>query len=212
MGWDILGDVIDIGGDLLSGWSSYESKKDQQEMYEDKSKASAKTAKLNAENVRKAAERNAELSVYDASVAVKNANAAFKSYENENRSFILQAGQLLGQQRTNYAKSGVAVGTGTPLEVNVKTSQELVRDALLIKYNGKTAANQQKDLANRYKKVADNTLEQAIEHAALIEEAGVYDASYYAKAADATGDAAIYGGISSGLNTLYNTGTEQGWW
>jgi hypothetical protein len=212
MGWlDIAGDVIGIGAGIADTYSSYKSNKDREDFYDDQAKISAKTAKRNAENVRKAAERNAELSVYDASVAIKEANQAFKSSENEARGFILQAGQFLGQQRTNYAKSGVAVSTGTPLEVNVKSGRELVRDALIIKYNGKTAANRAKEIANRYKKVSEVTLENAAEHAALIEEAGAYDSSYYGKMADASGTAAIFSGASTGLSNLYNIGTNRGW-
>lgn len=201
--------LIGLGADI---YQSYQSEKDAEDYYDSQARLTQAQAEQNATNIRNAAISNAELSIYDRGVAVKEANEAFKAGELEARNQLYTTGKILAAQKANYGKSGVALGMGTPLEVVSRTASEIVRDALLIKYNGKTASNRSKELANRYKKVAETDLENAFAHAALVEEAGIYDASYYSQRADASGSAALYSTTATAFQGTYDLGYREGWW
>lgn len=83
---------------------------------------------------------NAGLKLQDAQVAEEegkyNAFLAAEDARISEANFREEGNKLESTQRTNYAKSGVAV-TGSPLAVMAETAAELELDALTIRYGGK---------------------------------------------------------------------------
>lgn len=199
-----IGDAIKLGGQVLGMFSEKEKSEDKAYHYKQQSRISKETAKKNAENIRQAAKRNAELSIFDAKVALREAEAIQKSTMVDLRNHIEFSGKLLGSQRAAAGKSGIAVGTGTPLEVEAYTKGELMRDAIVIRYNGMKASQAAKTLAKRYKESADMTLENAAEHAALIEEAGVLDSNYYGDLSDSAKDEGFWNLLGQGAELAYD--------
>lgn len=82
------------------------------------------------------ADFNSRQSGINAVIAQQNADARSKALRKSGR-------QLTGQQRTQYAKSGVRL-EGTALEVMAKTMENIELDAINIKQQGKFEAQQHK--------------------------------------------------------------------
>ena len=160
MGWtDIVSSVAKVGGAVI-GMIGDKKKSDAAQDYADKQ----------GDATLEAAQVNKELSLYDASIAEKEATEAFLQY---NRNIILHnrmSTQLMGKQRTTYAKSGVIPGTGTPMDVQIRTGQELAEDAAVIKYEGQKAVERRRGIAQRYRLLAEKGLRDAGNTASLLHD------------------------------------------
>ncbi len=163
-----IDEVLSIGGAAAGLFSSIGA-----------SGAASDTAHANAKAAKAAAKANAEISEYDATVAEKDAIAAEFQAGVAFQQHQTKVDSLLSNQRARYAKSGVVVNAGTPLEVMVKTAGDAAKDAELIKYNGLTKAQRYRSLASRYRMLADAGLRDAAMQAANIEEAGEYESRGY---------------------------------
>lgn len=156
-GW--VSGAVSIGGSLIDYFAS-EEEKDAIEDAADRQEAEALRVAL----------ANKKISLYDARIARRiGMNRRFEAdakagmmYDN------LQA--LLAAQRTRYAKSGVALKSGTPITVMENTTRNAAKDIMNIKYKGKTAQQEANDLAERYKLLGNKGLRDAAATSALIQE------------------------------------------
>lgn len=160
MGW---GEVI---GGLVQGYSSYKESEAVEDRYD-----------AQADSITSSAAANAAISEYDATVAEKDAmeieiqaGLALKQHKKKIVS-------LISSQRAGFGKAGVAINTGSALDVMANTAKEGARDAEVIMYNGKTARERQLSLAKRYRMLAGANLRDAAAQASLIEDAGDFTAS-----------------------------------
>jgi hypothetical protein len=186
-GW---GDLIDIGGKAIG-------------LYGEKRKAddAKKTAKKQAKEVKRAAEANKELSLYDASVAAKDAFAFEQSAADSLAVHMGQVDKVLGQATARLGKSGVAVGSGSALELQQRIISEGARDAEILQHNGLTGYERRMSAAQRYKMLADKGLRDAAAHASLIEDAGRSEQiGHYWNAA------------GRGVDLFDTIGQSEGWW
>ncbi len=69
-----------------------------------------------------------------------------------------QKGLFLGRQKAQYAKSGVVVGTGSPLDVLADTASQFEQDIYNTKYNTQIGVNQNTGQANYLRKSAKNAV------------------------------------------------------
>jgi len=165
------------------------------------SSAATDTANANAAAIAKTAADNAAISRYDASVARGEADEAYLKTNQE----LAQARQygdfFLSNQKARYGKSGVAVGTGTPLTTMAKTQDEFLEDERTIAYEGLKDSQRAESLAVRYDKLAVFGLRDAAAQASLTIQAG-QDRS----------NAAILGGLTQAAGQTYQYGSNAGWW
>jgi len=154
----------------------------------------------NAAEVQRAAAANAQLSLYDASVAEKDAMAVLFQTGVSLGIQLRETQRILSSQRATYGKAGVAVGTGSPLEVMARSAEAAARDTEMIKYEGRTAAERRRSLAARYRLLASHGLRDAAAQAVLIEDA----------ARDRSKAYWIKGGTDL-FKDLTNIGQREGW-
>jgi hypothetical protein len=176
-------------GTGISAWSSYKQGQAAEERYEDQ-----------ARNTQQVAAHNAEISLMDATVAEKDAVAAEQAYGRKLRAHMRQVDQVLGKARTGYGKAGVVTSSGSALDTLVDIARAGAEDAALITNEGKTAYERGKNVAARYRRLADFGLRDAAFQAGLLESAGADAASF------GRWDAA--GKLAEGL---YDYGESEGW-
>jgi len=164
-------------------------------------KAAKEQAKEQSAQVVQSAEQNRQISLRDAGVAEKDAMALEVSAGLALRSHLKSAERLVSYQRAKFAKAGVAVGTGTPLEVVAQTAGELAFDAEVLRYEGQTRADRARSLAQRYRMLADAGLRDAAAQAALIEDAGQERSTAY-----------LLSGAAKAVGQGYDIGKGFGWW
>lgn len=188
MGW------LDVGVSLVStGLDLWNSSK-QSDAADDYGRDAAAATKA-------AAEANANISRYDASVAEKTAASIKFRTEEEIRQQLETVDLVLSKQRTGYSKRGVVASTGTALDVQVETFKKGMQDLQMIKYNGKTAEQEAKSLAERYRMLADAGLRDSAAQASLIESA-------WSQRADNI-QTSGWANFAVGVNDF---GTQMGWW
>jgi hypothetical protein len=186
-GW--LDDIIGIGGALFDMYGTYqagESAKDQGDKQ--------------AEIYERTAKANAKLSMFDAEVArlsglgmeAKADYVAGQTYQ--------KAQEILASQTARYAKSGVAVKTGTPLDVERETAREAASEIAMIKYNGQTAKQKALAEAEKYKLAAENGLYLGNLQATLAQIAAEDRAETY-----------MWQNISGLFKNAYSLGKDSGW-
>jgi len=108
--------------------------------------------------IRSGQQQNA-LSQYNAALGQQGAQVALD--EAQYNSFIEQeaagiaefqtrkaGARLLGKQKVSYAKSGVVITSGSPLEVMAQTASDIEVDALTIRHAGKLRSNAAKYSGN----------------------------------------------------------------
>jgi hypothetical protein len=130
--------------------------------------ATEKQAEQQAESITATAESNRRISLYDAAAAEEEADAVRESVGREIALFARKGNALLAAQKTLYAKSGVATGTGTPLQTMSRTGLEMAKTADLIRYEGETTAKRAESLAQRYRLLAAAGMRDAAAQAALV--------------------------------------------
>ncbi|WP_028313219.1 hypothetical protein [Desulfatibacillum aliphaticivorans] len=141
--------------------------------------AAESAGKAQAAAIVQAAEANAEISRYDAEVAREDAKEAVFQTSVAVELSAKTMDKILGQQKARFAKSGVMVNTGTPLEVMAQTAVDAATDTELTKYNGLKTRDRQLALAKRYEMMADAGLADAAAQAYAIESAASDRASGY---------------------------------
>lgn len=185
----MIGSLIQAGGSLLGIFGKVGQGEAAEDYYDDL-----------ADEQRRVAEVNRQISLEDASVAEKDAFFAEQSAALALSIHMKKLDHILGSQKARYAKSGVAVGSGSPLETMMSTLEDGLKDAKTIIYNGKTAAERRRDLARRYRKLAEAGLREAAAQAALLEDAGAAEKRGWLFSAG--------GDLAQGIFAL---GEEMGW-
>lgn len=184
MGWvGTAATVVGAGVGIWSSLSAAESAEDQ--------------ASDQAREKKRIAAQNKELAYEDALIAESEA----AKIENTAGYIIKQKNEMsdrvLGTQMARYAKSGVVAGSGTPTQVMETSKRNMDQDIQMVKYNGKTAAEEKRDLAVRFRKMGDAGLSTAIYQGMLLESAAADQATAYKTQA-----------ISTGLITLGTVATQ----
>ena len=166
----------------------------------DAEKATKKQADRQADEVERVAQANRDISLYDAAVARRMGIQQRFEYEAQAGLMYKDMQALLASQRTRYAKSGVALKSGSPVDVMEETLTNAGSDIMNIKYKGTTAKAKADSLAARYKLLADKGLRDAAAQASLIEEA----------ASDQV-DALKWQKYTGTLGKVYTVGKEYEW-
>jgi len=156
-----IGSVLNIASFGLSAVSTFLGAKKSEDQ-----------AEAQASQVQAAAAENRRISLYDASVADDDARATEYAAGLALRSHLKKAERLVSSQRARFAKAGVVVSSGSPMDVIAETAGELAFDAEVLRYEGQTRADRYRSLASRYRMLADAGLRDAAAQAALIEDAG----------------------------------------
>lgn len=185
-----IGAIIGLVGIGASIWGASQS-----------ASAASSAADANAAAVQQTAAHNASISNYDAQVTYGEAQEAFMKTNTELAQHRIQGDLFLATQKTNYAKSGVAVGTGTPLEVMSRTHDEFMKDQLTILNEGKKQVERSESLAYRFLKLGEYGQRDAAAQAGYIQQAG----------ADRSTGAYLSGAATAATQT-YQLGFQQGWW
>jgi hypothetical protein len=115
-----------------------------------------------------------------------------------------QTKQLLGRQRSLYAKAGVSIGEGSPLEIIASTAGEGEREALMIRREGE----EEKKLLRWYAKIARKAGRMAFYSGMTSGTVGLSGMVAGGVAGGATGG--LSGGISGALQGGQGGGA-QGW-
>jgi len=158
--WDWVGPVLQGVGTVLD-WQGNEQAQDDAEDYAD-----AQAAEL-----ARVAAANAELSYRDAETAMRLGQK--KNFEANAKAGLMYNNlqKLSATQRTRYAKSGVNIKEGSPVEVMEETVAAGAKDIMNIKYGGKSAQSEANSLARRYVTLAENGMRDAAAQASLIQDA-----------------------------------------
>jgi hypothetical protein len=174
----------------VSLFSAFKSKEDTED-----------NAEANASEVERAAQANREISLYDAQVAEEAAQQeSFKSgvemlYNAD------KVDKFLSTQKAAYSTTGISLSSVSAQEVMRESRVKAVVDMELVKWNGQKAYEAKRDLARRYRLLADKGLRDAAASATLILEAGKDEATgNYLK------------GVSNALPAIKSFGDSAGWW
>lgn len=227
---DIL-NIVSTGVNLISGWNEAD---EIEERGEEQAAETIRVAGINAENVKWAADANAALMEYDAQIAEWNAGYLWEDamerariieydYTEQVRQHMNRVNAIMGQQEADYAKAGVAVSVGSPVDAMAKSAYEGAKDADNIKWRGSNAKRQVKTQAfgkafnlaaqaEGFRRGAAVSLEEAARKASLIEEVAASGAAYQIQSTDAQATATRWGAVGSGMSGLYQAGTTAGWW
>jgi hypothetical protein len=186
MSW--LGGALQLGGaalGLIGSHNAAESAKDQ--------------AKDQAKEYKRAAEANSKISRYDAEVAENNALAEHAATVAQFKKHYYDTNRLLASQRASFAKAGVSVGTGTPVNVFGDTARRAYEDGQTILHEGQNAVERFKSQAKRFRMLADSGLRDAAAQASLLRSAASDRATgYYIQ------------GATTFASNLYNFDNEFG--
>lgn len=153
--------IVSVGSSLLGG------------------SAASDQAKAQAKAIKKAAKENAKISRYDSAVAEKDAQAIYNRTVAEFEQHYSNVNKLISVQKTKYAKSGVSIGEGSPMDVIANTAKRGYLDGQTLLNNGKNAVERKKSLAQRYEMLADAGLRDAAAAASNIRDAGADQALSY---------------------------------
>jgi hypothetical protein len=185
----VIGTGLQIGGAIAGGVASYNA-----------ASAAEDQADAQAAELQRVAKENAKISRYDATVAEEQARAEYDTTVAEFKKHYFDVNKLLAEQKTRFAKGGVAGGTGTPLSVRGNTAKRAYEDGQILLHNGENAVQRQKSLAKRYRMLADAGLRDSAAQASMIRDAGTDAAtSYYVS------------GATNLLNDMYKIGDSFGW-
>lgn len=184
-----IGTILQVGGGVMewiSGSEAEEAKKD--------------AAKRQAEEYQRVAEANRAISLYDAEVARRSGLQQRFEHDAQAGFLYRDLKNLMSTQRTRFAKSGVSIGEGSPVDVIEETLVNGAKDIMNLKYKGDTAKAKADSLANRYIALADQGLRDAAAQASLVEAA----------ASDAV-ESMRWEKYGSAAKKIYNIGKEYEW-
>jgi len=155
-----IGDAVGLAGTVLGYFGS-----------EDEKKAVSKAADRQEAELIRVAMANKEISLYDANAA-RNIGIT-RRFEADAEAGIMYNNmqKLLSAQRVRFAKSGVALKMGTPVDVMERTTRAAAKDIMNIKYKGRSAKAEADSLAQRYKLLGDKGMRDSAATASLIQEA-----------------------------------------
>lgn len=158
MSWGTVLSLVGIGASI---WGSSQS-------------ASAATNQANAQaaSIAETAAHNASISRYDAAVTRREGEEYWYKTNKELEQHREAGDRFLSTQRSRFAKSGVAVDTGTPLETMARTEDEFIADEKMIAYEGLKDIQTAESLATRYDHLATFGLRDAAAQATLVAQAG----------------------------------------
>lgn len=185
-----MDDILKFGGFAVDQYA----REEQQESLED-------ITKKQIEELKTAADVNAGLLNYDADVAEENAISS------RNRGDIAylrnkqKTDEVIATQTARYAKSGVSVDSGTPVDVAMKTAEKGFVEGLMMRNNARVEAEQYMSLAEKKRLAATETLRRAAAQANIAEEAMEDKLT-----------ALEYSQWSSGGQFIYQTGVQDQWW
>jgi len=165
------------------------------------SSAANDAANANAAAIAQTAAHNAAISRGDAAVAHKGAQEHWFKTNRELSQARQTADNFLAAQRTNYAKSGVAISTGTPTEVFNRTAREFMKDEQIIRYEGLKKIQTAESLADRFENLAAYGLRDAAAQSSIALQTGQ----------DASTAAWIRGGTQIS-KLAYQWGDDTNWW
>lgn len=187
MSWGTALGLIGVGLQAYGAYKSSEAAEDQ--------------AETQAANIQEVAAHNAAISRFDAAITRQAAGEVWFKTNREVDQFHQSADAFLATQRTRFAKSGVAVKEGTPIEVMNRTIDEFKEDEKIIKYEGLKEIERLEDSAKRYDLLSDFGLRDASAAASLVLAAGQDRA-----------DAYKIEGVTQAASQLYDVGYNQKWW
>jgi len=182
MGWGWVGPAISAISSLWQGQAAEDQADDQ------------------AKHLKQVAAHNAQISLLDAAAAEKDSIAAEAAYGWKLRRHMQQVDKLVGRARVGFAKAGVAM-TGSALDTVVESARAGAEDAALIINEGKTAAERGREVARRYRLLAQYGLRDAAYQAGMIEQAGADEATYQ-----------YLSGAAQASKDVYEYGDAEGWW
>lgn len=185
--WDA---IVSVGSLAASTYLSYK----KADSIEDQANKQAAEYKASAE-------ANAEISRYDAAVNYQTAIEQSFVTKNNVAKHRRQVDAFMSTQRARIGKSGVAVDTGTPIEVAEYSLDNARRDEYIIRREGRKKTQALQSLANRYEMLAEKGLREGASYASLT-----------MKAAEDESDMALYEGIAGALDKTYDIGETFGWW
>ena len=157
MDWGL---AIQAGGAILD-WFGGEQQKD----------AVQGQANAQAAEQQRVAQANRELSLLDAETArYTGLNRRFEADASAGLAYVNMQ-KLLAAQRTRFAKSGVVISKGSPVDIMEETTKAAAMDIMNIKYKGRSAKAEADSLAKRYELLAEKGLRDAAAQASLIQSA-----------------------------------------
>lgn len=168
---------------------------------EQQQQASIELAQKQSAEISRIADENAKLQRYDASLAIEQAKkvklATDFSYWSNNK----MTDRLISTQTARYGKSGVAVGSGTPLKVAMETAKESERVGNIILNNGKSERDRLYSSATRLNYAADQTLKTAAHQVDILNTAMQDGLSIME-----------YQQWTTGAQNLFKIGERNEWW
>ena len=155
-----VSDAISAGGLLLDYFAT-----------EDEKDAISNAADAQEAEYMRVALANRAISEYDARVA-KNIGLD-RRFESEMKAGLMYNNlqKILATQRTRFAKSGVALKMGTPVDVMEETTKRGARDIMNVKYEGRSAKAAADSLSQRYKLLGEKGLRDAAAQSSMIQDA-----------------------------------------
>ena len=126
------------------------------------------SAAAQVKEVQRVARENYKIHMYDAGVARESAFNSRFSFNEALRIKMREDEYLLSKQASAYAGAGVVVDQGTPLDVAQETAKLMTQEMISLKFEGQKEFDYYLDMEDRYRNLANKTLEEAAAAAATI--------------------------------------------
>jgi len=205
-----IGSIAKIGSVGLGVYSQFKQADAAEEASQEQADRTTKWSEKQAQEYIKSAEANAELYEMDAATAMKESLAIDYQASVLLRQHAEKTHALIGSQITAYAKSGVNSSTGSARRVIADTARKATMDSQVIRYNGMTASEMKRDLARRFLKERDVSLETAMSYANMMMEVGEDEAESILAQGQINKKAyetQAWGSLATGVGSLYESGT-----
>lgn len=103
--------------------------------------------------VMQAQQAQQQAAIYDRQAAAERAQAAYNAGRQQDKSIA-----LMSRQRASYLAAGVAIDSGTPMDIIEDTARETSLDVQAIKYNGEIKAQNFEMQADLFRTKADSAM------------------------------------------------------
>lgn len=181
-----------IIGAIGAGLSLYGSLKGKEAINE--------AAEATAAEKQRVAEYNSTISYKDAVTMRQAAREEEFKYGMELINRTNQQLEVMGAIDVAYAKSGVAGGTGSALDVSIEAARMGAINTELIRYNGMKAAEYRRSQARSYELSGSYSIRDAAIAASNIIETGKDEANTF-----------FLTGIAQTAKSVYSVGSDLGW-